>query len=496
MSSKLSTFICQNCGTETSQYFGKCLNCNSWNSIVEEIKSKRSKHQDIKNNKKSIPFNEISSKKISRFTSGFREFDRVLGGGIVPGSVVLLGGEPGIGKSTIVLQSAGKISLNQKVLYITAEESLEQVKIRWERLNQKSINLQIFAETNLSLIIEEIERVNPSFAIIDSIQAIHNHEMESSPGSVSQVRACSSELQNLAKDNNIALLIIGHVTKDGALAGPKTLEHLVDTVINFEGDNISSHRLLRSIKNRFGSTFEIGIFEMLEEGLREIKNPSSIFTNKENISGVTTTITNEGSRPLAVDIQALVNKTFYSNPRRTTTGISINRLHQILAVIEKHVGIKLSEFDCYIATGGGFEINDPSSDLGVAISILSSLKNIPPLVSSSFIGELGLSGQVRKSNNLRSKIEEAVRLGIKNIVVPKLEEELNNNFQKLINIKEISNIKEAVDYSLSKEKNQRYISIELLPEFFNQFSISRYPPGYNLTALDQTSAALSNQISL
>ncbi len=414
MSSKLSTFICQNCGSETSQYFGKCLNCNSWNSIVEEIKSKSSKYQeikDIKNSKKSIPFSEISSKKISRFTSGFKEFDRVLGGGIVPGSVVLLGGEPGI--------------------------------------NQNSIDLKIFAETNLSLIIEEIKRVNPSFAIIDSIQAIHNHEMQSSPGSVSQVRACSSELQNLAKDNNIALLIIGHVTKDGALAGPKTLEHLVDTVINFEGDNISSHRLLRSIKNRFGSTFEIGIFEMLEEGLREIKNPSSIFTNKENISGVTTTITNEGTRPLAVDIQALVNKTFYSNPRRTTTGISINRLHQILAVIEKHVGIKLSEFDCYIATGGGFEINDPSSDLGVAISILSSLKNIPPLASTSFIGELGLSGQVRKSNNLRTKIEEAVRLGIKNIVVPKLEEELNNNFQNLINIKEISNIKEAVDYSLS-----------------------------------------------
>jgi len=245
MSSKFSTFICQNCGSETSQYFGKCLNCNSWNSIVEEIKSKSSKYQEIKNiknSKKSIPFNEISSKKISRFTSGFKEFDRVLGGGIVPGSVVLLGGEPGIGKSTIVLQSAGKISLNEKVLYITAEESLEQVKIRWERLNQNSIDLQIFAETNLSLIIEEIKRVNPSFAIIDSIQAIHTHEMESSPGSVSQVRACSSELQNLAKDNNIALLIIGHVTKDGALAGPKTLEHLVDTVINFEGDNISSHR--------------------------------------------------------------------------------------------------------------------------------------------------------------------------------------------------------------------------------------------------------------
>ena len=267
MSSKFSTFICQNCGSETSQYFGRCLNCNEWNTIVEERKNQRSKTKNIKKSKKSKLFHEISSEKISRFSSGFKEFDRVLGGGIVPGSIVLLGGEPGIGKSTIVLQSAGIISLNEKVLYITAEESLEQVKIRWERLNQKSIDLKIYAETNLSLIIEEIKKIKPSFAIIDSIQAINNDEMESATGSVSQVRNCSSELQNLAKENNIALLIIGHVTKDGALAGPKTLEHLVDVVINFEGDNISSHRLLRSIKNRFGSTFEIGIFEMLENGL-------------------------------------------------------------------------------------------------------------------------------------------------------------------------------------------------------------------------------------
>ena len=448
MSNKFSTFICQNCGSETSQYFGRCLNCNEWNTIVEERKNTRSKITSVNKNKKSKLFNEIEIGNISRFTSGFKEFDRVLGGGIVPGSIVLLGGEPGIGKSTIVLQSAGKISLNGKVLYITAEESLEQVKIRWERLNQSSLDLKIYAETNLSLIIEEIKKIKPGFAIIDSIQAINNDEMESSPGSVSQVRTCSSELQNLAKENNIALLIIGHVTKDGALAGPKTLEHLVDVVLNFEGDNIASHRLLRSVKNRFGSTFEIGIFEMLENGLREVINPSSIFTNKENISGVTTTITNEGSRPFAVDIQALVNKTFYNNPRRTTTGMSINRLHQILAVIEKHVGIKLSEYDCYIATGGGFEINDPSSDLGVAISILSSLKNIPPLINCAFIGELGLSGQVRQASNIRAKIDEAVRLGIKNILVPKITSEIKDSFQKFIQIKEISNINQAINYAL------------------------------------------------
>ena len=450
MSNKFSTFICQNCGSETSQYFGRCLNCNEWNTIVEERKNTRSKITSVNKNKKSKLFNEIEIGNISRFTSGFKEFDRVLGGGIVPGSIVLLGGEPGIGKSTIVLQSAGKISLNEKVLYITAEESLEQVKIRWERLNQSSLDLKIYAETNLSLIIEEIKKIKPGFAIIDSIQAINNDEMESSPGSVSQVRNCSSELQNLAKENNIALLIIGHVTKDGALAGPKTLEHLVDVVLNFEGDNIASHRLLRSVKNRFGSTFEIGIFEMLENGLREVINPSSIFTNKENIAGVTTTITNEGSRPFAVDIQALVNKTFYNNPRRTTTGMSINRLHQILAVIEKHVGIKLSEYDCYIATGGGFEINDPSSDLGVAISILSSLKNIPPLINCAFIGELGLSGQVRQASNIRAKIDEAVRLGIKNILVPKITSEIKDSFQKLIQIQEISNINEAINYALKE----------------------------------------------
>ena len=450
MSSKFSTFICQNCGSETSQYFGRCVNCNEWNTIVEERKNTRAKTINVNKSKKSKLFNEIEIETASRFTSGFKEFDRVLGGGIVPGSIVLLGGEPGIGKSTIVLQSAGKISLNEKVLYITAEESLEQVKIRWERLQQNSLDLKIYAETNLSLIIEEIQKIKPDFAIIDSIQAINNDEMESAPGSVSQVRTCSSELQNLAKENNIALLIIGHVTKDGALAGPKTLEHLVDVVLNFEGDNIASHRLLRSLKNRFGSTFEIGIFEMLENGLREVINPSSIFTNKENISGVTTTITNEGSRPFAVDIQALVNKTFYNNPRRTTTGVSINRLHQILAVIEKHVGIKLSEYDCYIATGGGFEINEPSSDLGVAISILSSLKNVPPLINCAFIGELGLSGQVRQTSNLRAKIDEAIRLGIKNILVPKTTIEIKDSFQKLIKIKEISNINEAMNYALKE----------------------------------------------
>ena len=272
--------------------------------------------------------------------------------------------------------------------------------------------------------------------------------MESASGSVSQVRTCSAELQQLAKEYNITILIIGHVTKEGSLAGPKTLEHLVDVVLNFEGDHIASHRLLRSLKNRFGATLELGIFEMQENGLQEVLNSSSSFTNNENVSGLATTITREGTRCFAVDIQALVNKSFYNNPRITTTGIPLNRFHQILAVIEKRLGLKLAQYDCYIATAGGFEIKDPSSDLGIVISLISSHKKIKPIDSCSFIGELGLSGQVRQTNNIRSKIEEATRLGINNILVPKTSIEIKKSFQNLIKIKEISNISDAMIYSL------------------------------------------------
>ena len=449
MPKKLTSYVCQNCGSETSQYFGRCTICKEWNTIIEEDKNKliaRRSKESI--NKKSKSFSEIQIEEVKRLKSGFTELDRVLGGGFVNGSVVLLGGEPGIGKSTLVLQSAAKISHLNKVLYITAEESLEQVKIRWERLNQSSSNLKIFAESELSLIIEEIQNNLPAIAIIDSIQAIHNIDMESSCGSVSQVRSCSSELQKLAKESNITLLIIGHVTKDGNLAGPKTLEHLVDVVLNFEGDQISSHRLLRSFKNRFGATLEIGIFDMKGDGLEEVKNPSSSFTNKENIPGVATAITNEGTRSFAVDIQALVNKSYYNNPRRTTTGINLSRLHQILAVIEKHIKIKLSEYDCYLATAGGFEINDTSSDLAIAIAILSSLINKSPIHNSSFVGELGLSGQLRPTKNLISKIEESIRLGFENILLPKTDDKLYQKFGNTIKIIQVANINEAMNISL------------------------------------------------
>ena len=448
MLNKFSRYVCQNCGYETSQYFGRCNNCKEWNSIIEEKKSTLSKKNIIKQTKTSKLFTEIKLQEISRIKTGFNEFDRVLGGGVVNGSIILLGGEPGIGKSTLVLQAAGKMSLSHNVLYITAEESLEQVKIRWDRLNQGNSELKVFAENNLSLIIDEIESSKPTVAIIDSIQALNNSDLESASGSVSQVRSCSSELQKYAKDNNIALLIIGHVTKDGTLAGPKTLEHLVDVVLNFEGDQIATHRLLRGIKNRFGATFELGIFEMLETGLNEIKNPSSNFTCQENIAGVATTITVEGTRSFAVDIQSLVNKSFYTNPKRATTGLNINRLHQIIAVIEKHVDLKLYEFDCYVATAGGFEINDPSSDLCIAISIISSLINKNPIKDCAFIGELGLNGQLRKTNNLKSKVEECIRLGYRKMLIPKNNSEIVMKFKNYISLIEIENIKGAVNIAL------------------------------------------------
>ena len=447
MPNKFSKYICQNCGSETSQYFGRCMNCKEWNSIIEEKAGLLSKNFFDNENSRSKEFKEIQIEELTRIKSGFKEFDRVLGGGFVNGSIVLLGGEPGIGKSTLILQSAAKISLLEKVLYVTAEESLEQIKIRWERLDQKSSNLKIFAENNLLSIINEIKQLKPKIAIIDSIQAINNADMESSSGSVSQVRSCSSELQNFAKKHNIALLIIGHVTKDGSLAGPKTLEHLVDVVLNFEGDHIASRRLLRGIKNRFGATLELGVFEMQENGLNEVINPNSSFTNNENISGVATTITLEGTRSFAVDIQALVNKSFYQNPKRTTTGISLNRVHQILAVIEKHIKIQLSSFDCYLATAGGFELNDPSSDLAIAISIVSSLKNQIPLRNCAFIGELGLNGQVRETNSIKSKIDESIRLGFEQIIIPYTKD---NAFINVLNIKVITvkNIQEAITLSL------------------------------------------------
>ena len=398
----------------------------------------------------------IEGKPLERLKSGYKEFDRVLGGGLVPGSLVLIGGDPGIGKSTLLLQSATEMAKHHSVLYVSAEESAQQVRLRWQRLEGQNSTLKLLAETDLERVIEELETLRPSVAIIDSIQALNDNRLTSTPGSVSQVRDCSAYLQKLAKVNEIALVIVGHVTKEGVLAGPKVLEHLVDAVLTFEGDRFASHRLLRAVKNRYGATHELGIFEMRGEGLIEVNNPSEIFLSGQSAKGVSTIVACEGTRSLVVELQALVHATHYPSPRRTTTGVDTNRLHQILAVIEKHMGFALSRYDCYLAVGGGLEVEEPAADLGIAAAIISSFKDVKLPTGTVLIGEVGLGGQLRPVSQISQRLEEAARLGFCRAIIPK------NSGAKLINkginldLIEASNIAEAISNALGirQENNE------------------------------------------
>ncbi len=362
---------------------------------------------------------DLGDRPIQRLESGYPELDRVLGGGVVPGSLVLVGGDPGIGKSTLLLQSASVMANRLSVLYVSAEESAQQVKLRWLRLGGQSEGLQLLAETDLELVLEELEALQPDVAIIDSIQALHDANLSSAPGSVAQVRECAASLQRLAKRQNTALLLVGHVTKEGMLAGPKVLEHLVDAVLTFEGDRFASHRLLRAVKNRFGATHELGVFEMQGQGLVEVNNPSELFLSGDEASGVATIVACEGTRPLVVDLQALVSTTSYASPRRTATGIAVNRLHQILAVLEKHMGLPLSRFDCYLAVAGGLDVEEPAADLGVAAAVVASYRDLILPAGTVLLGELGLGGQLRPVGQLELRLQEAVRLGFRRAVVPK-----------------------------------------------------------------------------
>jgi len=361
----------------------------------------------------------LGDQPLQRLSSGYDELDRVLGGGLVPGSLVLVGGDPGIGKSTLLLQSASSIARDRSVLYVSAEESAQQVKLRWQRLTAERSDLQLLAETDLELVLEELEALRPDVAVIDSIQALHDADLSSAPGSVAQVRECAAALQRLAKRQNTALLLVGHVTKEGVLAGPKVLEHLVDAVLTFEGDRFASHRLLRAVKNRFGATHELGVFEMRGQGLAEVNNPSELFLSGERASGVATIVACEGTRPLVVDLQALVSTTSYSSPRRTATGIAVNRLHQILAVLEKHMGLPLSRFDCYLAVAGGLDVEEPAADLGVAAAVVASYRDLTLPAGTVLLGELGLGGQLRPVGQLEMRLQEAVRLGFHRAVVPR-----------------------------------------------------------------------------
>lgn len=454
-------YVCSSCGAEYTQWFGLCKECNEFGTISEEpvdVNNKgfsRGGWQNANHNnsgsiagkpRASVKFAEINNDEQARFPSGYGELDRVLGGGVVPGSLVLIGGDPGIGKSTLLLQVANQLSERlPRILYVTAEESGQQVKLRASRLGvegrSKAVNhndngngngkvkkpeigennLYVMPETDLEEILRELESLKPQVAVIDSIQTLHFAALTSAPGSVAQVRECTSALMQVGKRENITLLIVGHVTKDGAIAGPRVLEHLVDTVLYFEGDRYASHRLLRSVKNRFGATHEIGIFEMADKGLVEVDNPSELFLgNRDELSpGTATVVACEGTRPIVVELQALVSPTSYTSPRRSTTGVDHNRLQQILAVLEKRVGIPLSKLDAYMASAGGLTVTEPAADLGIAIALVASFRDRIVDPRTVLIGEVGLGGQVRLVSQMELRLKEAAKLGFKRAIVPK-----------------------------------------------------------------------------
>ena len=420
-------WVCQNCGYETPKYLGKCPDCGQWSSFVEEVvdtafSSAAQTLRSAMNDTKPCLINEIILDNAIRFSTGIEEFDRVLGGGLVQGSIVLIAGDPGIGKSTILLQT-GKYICNRdrKALYVSAEESASQVKLRAKRLGVESGSLFVYSQTNFELIKEQINEIKPDVLIIDSIQAIYTSTVTSSPGSVSQIRECTNILMDIAKNKNITVVVVGHVTKDGNIAGPKILEHMIDTVIYFEGDRYKSYRLLRCMKNRFGTTNEVGVFNMCDDGLHEIANPSELFLNERGSNstpGSVVIATNEGTRPLLIEIQALVGSTSYPSPRRVSNGVDYNRLLQILAVLEKRIGLNLSKQDVYVNVIGGIEVDEPAADLGVALAVVTCARDVCVSSDTVIVGEIGLSGEIRAVNNLEKRIKEAEKLGFKKIVVP------------------------------------------------------------------------------
>ncbi len=461
-----SHFVCNQCGAESPQYLGRCSSCAAWNSLEEQVvrstnssagigqvaqirtngRSRTSTRNATAQAVSSLTLTQITDHPQSRLSSGYTELDRVLGGGIVPGSLVLIGGDPGIGKSTLLLQTANRLATRYRTLYVCAEESGQQVKLRAQRLgigqqletdeSEESVSLDsatprnaiatdadlyLLPETDLDTILVELESLKPAVAVIDSIQALYYSSLNSAPGSVSQVRECTSVLMQVAKRQNITLFIVGHVTKEGAIAGPKVLEHLVDTVLYFEGDRFASHRLLRSVKNRFGATHEIGVFEMVDQGLQEVLNPSELFlgNREEATTGTATIVACEGTRPIVVELQALVSATSYSSPRRSTTGIEYNRLLQILAVLEKRVGIPLSKLDAYVASSGGLSVGEPAADLGIAVAVAASFRDRSIDPQTVVIGEVGLGGQVRSVSQMELRLKEAAKLGFKRAIVPK-----------------------------------------------------------------------------
>jgi len=420
-------FFCQNCGYESAKWLGKCPSCNQWNTFVEEViqKGNDTKSEDWKdynaltNRLKVIALNEITSAEEKRITAGDAELNRALGGGIVAGSLILVAGEPGIGKSTLLLQAA--LQLEITTLYVSGEESEQQVKMRADRLNRNNEKFYLLTETDTQRIFKEIKKLKPQLVILDSIQTLQSPYVDSSPGSVSQIRECAAEFQKFAKETHTPVFLIGHITKDGSIAGPKILEHMVDTVLQFEGDRNYTYRILRTLKNRFGSTSELGIYEMTGEGMREVSNPSEILiTQKEDqLSGVAIAATMEGIRPLLIEVQALVTQSVYGTPQRTVTGFDLRRLQLLLAVLEKRGGFHFGVKDVFINIAGGLKIEDPSIDLAVLSALLSSFEDVPLPMHICFAGEVGLSGEIRAVNRIEKRIAEAEKLGFEKIIVSK-----------------------------------------------------------------------------
>ena len=446
MAKAKTIFVCSSCGYESTKWLGKCPACNEWNSFYEEklVSSNTNKKE------KSItptPLTNVENRETVRISTGFKEVDRVLGGGLVNGSLVLLGGEPGIGKSTLILQICNKLALDGKVLYVSGEESAEQIKLRANRLNIKNDNILFLGETDMDVIEKAIENITPKLVIIDSIQTMYSEEITSTAGSVSQVREVTSRIMKNCKQNNITTIIIGHVTKDGNIAGPRVLEHMVDTVLYIEGERYFSYRVLRSVKNRFGSTNEIGMFEMQNEGMVEINNPSSILISEreDNPSGSIIVATMEGTRSLLVELQALTTPSVFGMPRRNTNGIDYNRLTLLSAVLEKKLGLPLGTQDIYLNIVGGIKINEPAIDLGIILAVCSSYKNISIPKEVVAIGEVGLTGEVRAINLIEKRLNEAEKLGFKCCIIPKTNKKLLKENYKL-DIIGVSDISEAVKY--------------------------------------------------
>ncbi|MBQ3891411.1 MAG: DNA repair protein RadA [Lachnospiraceae bacterium] len=449
MPKKSTVFFCSSCGYESSKWMGQCPSCKEWNTFTEEpvVKMKRAVQTASFSSTEPVLLKDISVDDSKRIKTGFDEFDRVLGGGIVKGSLVLIGGDPGIGKSTILLQvTKNLVNMGEKVLYVSGEESLRQIKLRANRLGTDFDNLLLLCETNLDAITEVIKKNVPTTVVIDSIQTMYREDIASAPGSVSQVREATSLLMQIAKQLEINIFIVGHVTKEGAVAGPRILEHMVDTVLYFEGDRHASYRILRGVKNRFGSTNEIGVFEMREEGLREVKNPSEymLFGKAEDASGSVITCTMEGTRPLMIEIQALLCRSNFGIPRRQATGMDFNRVNLLMAVVEKRGGLQIGDQDAYVNIAGGIKINEPAMDLATVLAIISSYRNKAIDSKTVAFGEVGLSGEVRAVNNARLRVMEAKKLGFKTVVLPK--SNIDADIKKIegIELYGVSDIREAM----------------------------------------------------